>query len=159
MARPSRFSTTNWPMTAPVDESRLADFSKSRAAAGPEFNANEALRAILARAAYCLSAAPDLTGPGPWRLGQDRHGCGVAAVFLLIVQLAHIASRTDQFPMYIMGDADAFSIGPDSRPVLTAVTGGDHFHNTPGAPHAFLPKVGRPSGPELGNRVHRDHAA
>jgi hypothetical protein len=24
------------------------------------------------------------------------------------------------------------------------VTGGDHFHNVPGAPHAFLPKVGKP---------------
>ena len=24
------------------------------------------------------------------------------------------------------------------------MTGGDHFHNAPGAPHAFLPKVGKP---------------
>ena len=29
-------------------------------------------------------------------------------------------------------------------PSLTPVTGGDHFHNAPDAPHAFLPKVGRP---------------
>jgi hypothetical protein len=28
--------------------------------------------------------------------------------------------------------------------VLTPVTGGDHFHNPPGAPHAFLPKAGKP---------------
>jgi hypothetical protein len=27
--------------------------------------------------------------------------------------------------------------------VLTPVTGGDHFHNAPGAPHAFVPKVGK----------------
>jgi hypothetical protein len=25
---------------------------------------------------------------------------------------------------------------------LTAVRGGDQFHNSPGAPHAFVPKVG-----------------
>ena len=73
--------------------------------------------AILARAAYCLSAAPDLTGPGPWRLGQDRHGCGVAAVFLPIVELhTHIASRTDQFPMYVMGKADGFSANGPPAP-------------------------------------------
>jgi hypothetical protein len=28
--------------------------------------------------------------------------------------------------------------------VLTPVTGGDHFHNPPNAPHAFVPKVGKP---------------
>jgi len=28
--------------------------------------------------------------------------------------------------------------------VLTPVNGGDHFHNAPNAPHAFLPKVGTP---------------
>ena len=32
----------------------------------------------------------------------------------------------------------------DGQPVLTPVTGGDHFHNSPDAPHAFLPKVGKP---------------
>ena len=69
-----------------------ADFSKARAAAGPEFNPKEALRTILGRAEYRLSAAPDLTGPGPWRLGQNRHGRGVAAVFLPKVELhTHIA--------------------------------------------------------------------
>jgi hypothetical protein len=25
------------------------------------------------------------------------------------------------------------------------VAGGDHFHNSPDAPHAFLPKVGKPT--------------
>ena len=81
-------------------KSVYADFSKARAAAGPEFDPKEALRAILARAEYRLSAAPDLTGPGPWRLGQNRPGRGVAAVFLPNVELhTHIASRTDQFPM------------------------------------------------------------
>src|SRR3954465_15720005 len=121
-------------------KSLYADFSKARAAAGPDFNPKEALRAILARAEYRLSAAPDLTGPGPWRLGQNRHGRGVAAVFLPKVELhTHVASRTDQFPMYVVGEADAFSI-ENAQPVLTPVTGGDHFHNSPDAPHAFLPK-------------------
>jgi hypothetical protein len=47
-------------------KSVYADFQKARAAAGPDFNPKEALRAILARADYRLSAdAPDLSGPGP----------------------------------------------------------------------------------------------
>ena len=46
--------------------------------------------------------------------------------------------------MYVVGEADAFSIAEDARPVLTPVAGGDHFHNSPDAPHAFLPKVGKP---------------
>jgi hypothetical protein len=126
-------------------KSVYADFSKARAAAGTEFDPKEALRAILARAEYRLSAAPDLTGSGPWRLGQNRHGRGVAAVFLPKVELhTHIASRTDQFPMYVMGEADGFSLDENGRPLLTPVVGGSHFHNAPGAPHAFLPKVGAP---------------
>jgi hypothetical protein len=87
----------------------------------------------------------DRSGPGPWRNGRNRHGRGVAAVFLPHVELhKHAKSRTDQFPIYVVGEADAFSIGADGEPVLTPVTGGDHFHNAPGAPHAFLPKVGKP---------------
>jgi hypothetical protein len=126
-------------------KSVYAEFSKVRAAADPEFNPKEALRAILARAEYRLSAAPDLTGPGPWRLGQNRHGRGVAAVFLTKVELhTHIASRTDQFPMYVMGEAEGFSIDEHGKPVLAPVVGGSHFHNAPGAPHAFVPKVGIP---------------
>jgi len=126
-------------------KSVYADFSKARAAAGPEFDPKEALRAILARADYRLSEAPDLSGPGPWRLGQNRHGRGVAAVFLPKVELhTHIASRTDQFPMYVVGEAEGFSIDENGRPVLEPVTGGSHFHNAPGAPHAFVPKVGVP---------------
>ena len=50
-------------------KSVYADFNKARAAAGPDFNPKEALRAILARAEYRLSAAPDLTGPGVPGLG------------------------------------------------------------------------------------------
>jgi hypothetical protein len=126
-------------------KSVYADFSKARAAAGLEFNPKEALRAILARAEYRLSAAPDLTGPGPWRLGQNRHGRGVAAVFLPKVELhTHIASRTDQFPMYVVGEAEGFSIDENGKPVLMPVVGGGHCHNAPGAPHAFVPKVGMP---------------
>ena len=126
-------------------KSVYADFSKARAAAGPDFNPKEALRAILARAEYHLSAAPDLSGPGPWRLGQNRHGRGVAAVFLPKVELhTHIASRTDQFPMYVVGEAEGFSLDEKGKPVLEPVVGGSHFHNAPGAPHAFVPKVGIP---------------
>jgi hypothetical protein len=110
-----------------------------------EFDPKDALRDVLGREEYRLAAAPDLSGPGPWRLGQNRHGRGVAAVFLQGVELhRHARSRTDQFPMYVVGEADAFSIGADARPVLTRVNGGDHFHNSPDAPHAFLPRVGKP---------------
>ena len=127
-------------------KSVYADFNKARAAAGPEFNPKEALRAILARPEYRLSsAAPDLTGPGAWRLGQNRHGRGVAAVFLPKVELhTHIASRTDQFPMFVVGEAEGFSIDENGKPMLTPVIDGGHFHNAPGAPHAFLPRVGTP---------------
>ena len=104
----------------------------------------EALRSVLARKKYHLTAPADLSGPGPWRLGRNRHGRGVAAVFLPRVELhAHAASRTDQFAMYVLGEADAFSLDAQGRPVLTPVTGGAHFHNPPGAPHAFVPKVGQ----------------
>jgi hypothetical protein len=109
------------------------------------FNPKQALREVLSRDEYKLAADVDLSGPGPWRLGQNRHGRGVAAVFLPRVELhRHANSRTDQFPMYVVGEADGFSIGDDGHPVLTPVTGGDHFHNSPDAPHAFLPKVGTP---------------
>jgi hypothetical protein len=124
-----------------------ADFTKSRASfAGREkdFNPKDALRDILSREQYRLAPNVDLSGPGPWRLGQNRHGRGLAAVFLPRVELhRHAKSRTDQFPMYVVGEADAFSIGENAQPVLTPVTGGDHFHNSPNAPHAFLPKVGK----------------
>ena len=124
------------------------DFGKIRASfAGRDekFNPKQALREVLAREEYRLTTQVDLSGPGPWRLGQNRHGRGVAAVFLPRVELhKHARSRTDQFPIYVVGEADAFSIGEDAQPVLTPVTGGDHFHNAPDAPHAFLPKVGKP---------------
>jgi hypothetical protein len=125
-----------------------ADFSAIRASfAGRdnEFNPKKALREVLEREKYRLTRREDLSGPGPWRLGQNRHGRGVAAVFLPRVELhRHANSRTDQFPIYVLGEVDAFSIGADAQPVLTPVTGGDHFHNAPDAPHAFLPKVGKP---------------
>jgi hypothetical protein len=124
------------------------DFGKIRASfAGreTEFDPKAALREVLGRADYRLGVQADLSGPGPWRLGQNRHGRGVAAVFLPRVELhKHAKSRTDQFAMYVVGEADAFSINEDAQPVLTPVTGGAHFHNSPGAPHAFLPKVGKP---------------
>jgi hypothetical protein len=125
------------------------DFDKIRASfSGREaaFDPKQALREVLSRDAYKLAANVDLSGPGPWRLGQNGHGRGVAAVFLPRVELhRHAKSRTDQFPMYVVGEADGFSIGDDGQPVLTPVTGGDHFHNSPDAPHAFLPKVGKPT--------------
>jgi hypothetical protein len=118
------------------------DFCKIRTSfADPK----QALREVLGREEYRLSAQADLSGPGPWRLGQNGHGRGIAAVFLPKVELhRHARSRTDQFPMYVVGEADAFSMGDDAQPVLTPVTGGEHVHNAPGAPHAFLPKVGQP---------------
>jgi hypothetical protein len=129
-------------------KSVYADFSAIRASfAGreAEFNPKEALREVLGREEHKLAPSVDLSGPGPWRLGQNRHGRNLAAVFLPRVELhKHAMSRTDQFPMYVVGEAEGFSIGDDGQPVLTPVTGGDHFHNSPGAPHAFLPKVGKP---------------
>jgi hypothetical protein len=123
-------------------QSVYTTFSSIRAA---HANPKDALREVLGREEHRLATSVDLSGPGPWRLGQNRHGRGVAAVFLPRVELhRHARSRTDQFPMYVVGEADAFSVGEDAQPVLTPVTGGDHFHNPPGAPHAFLPKVGKP---------------
>ncbi len=123
-----------------------ADFNEARAAFA---NPKVALRDVLGREQYKLTPQPDLSGQGPWRLGQNRHGRGVAAVFLRTVELhRHAKSRTDQFPMYVVGEADAFSLDAHQQPVLTPVTGGDHFHNPPDAPHAFLPKVGKPVPPD-----------
>ncbi len=107
----------------------------------------EALREVLGRASHALPAPMDLSGPGPWRNGRTRHGRFVTAVFLRTVELhRHERSRTDQFPMYVIGEAEAFTIGEDGRPLLTPVTLGSHCHNAPGAPHAFVPKVGLPIG-------------
>jgi hypothetical protein len=129
-------------------QSVYAGFDRIRATfAGraDDFDPKQALREVLDRQDHRLTAQADMSGPGPWRLGQNRHGRGLAAVFLPRVELhRHANSRTDQFAMYVVGEADAFSIDDDGRPVLTPVGGGDHFHNAPGAPHAFLPKVGRP---------------
>jgi hypothetical protein len=122
------------------------DFSAARdsfTAQVKVFDPKQTLREILDRNEYRLSPHADLSGPGPWRLGQNRHGRGVAVVFLSNVELhRHSKSRTDQFPIYVVGQADAFSMGDDANPILTPVTGGDHFHNAPNAPHGFLPKVG-----------------
>jgi hypothetical protein len=119
------------------------DFSRTR----PSFaDPREALRQVLGRDEHRLPTPMDLSGPGPWRNGRNRHGRSVTAVFLPRVELhRHARSRTDQFAMYVVGEADAFSIGEDAQPVLTPVTGGAHFHNPPGAPHAFVPKVGKPT--------------
>ena len=128
-------------------KSVYADFGKARAAVPPgDFNPKETLRAILGKDEYRLTNPMDLTGPGPWRNGRNQHGRFVAAVFLPKVELhTHIASRTDQFPMYVVGEADGFSLDANGHPMLTPVTGGDQFHNPPGAPHAFVPKVGQPA--------------
>ena len=123
------------------------EFRKARAAAASgAFDPKETLRAILGKPEYQLANPMDLTGPGPWRNGRNSHGRYVAAVFLPKVELhTHIASRTDQFPMYVVGEAEGFSLDDKGHPILTPVTGGDHFHNPPGAPHAFVPKVGQPA--------------
>jgi len=126
------------------------DFSAARANfPGPaaEFNPRETLREILGRAEHALPTPIDLSGNGIWRGGRNRHGRLVAGVFLKTVELhKHEKSRTDQFAMYVVGEADAFSLADPAHPVLTPVTGGGHFHNPPGAPHAFLPKAGEPVG-------------
>ncbi|HVZ10066.1 hypothetical protein [Rhodopila sp.] len=118
------------------------DFAAARSdAADPK----EVLRHVLAQPRHRLPAPMDLTGPGPWRGGRNRHGRNVTAVFLPRVELhRHARSRTDQFAIYVRGEADAFSLDADGQPVLTPVEGGSHFHNAPDAPHAFLPKVGKP---------------
>jgi hypothetical protein len=118
------------------------DFAAARETAAEP---REALREVLGRAEHALPTPIDLSGDGVWRNGRNAHGRGVAAVFLNHVELhKHAKSRTDQFAMYVNGEADAFSVDDLGRPRLRAVSGGDHFHNTPGAPHAFLPKVGKP---------------
>ncbi len=123
-----------------------AAFSQARAAAGAGANPKELLREVLGRAEFHLSAPPVLTGSGPWRLGQNRHGRNVAAVFLPKVELhTHNASRTDQFTMYVIGEAEGFSIDDKGEALLTPISGCGHFHNPPGAPHAFVPKVGVPT--------------
>jgi len=123
------------------------DFAKARAGFSggeKEFNPKEALREVLGKKEHMLPTPIDLSGDGVWRGGQNRHGRYVAAVFLKHVELhKHARSRTDQFAMYVVGEADAFSEGENAQPLLTPVTGGGHFHNSPGAPHAFLPKVGK----------------
>ena len=122
-------------------EAVYADFAAARA---QHANPKEALRAVLGREKHRLPSPMDLTGPGPWRGGRNRHGRGVAAVFLPRVELhRHSASRTDQFAMYVVGEAEAFSLDASGNPVLTPVTGGAHFHNSPDAPHAFVPKTGQ----------------
>ncbi len=125
-----------------------ADFEAKRAAfTGPPgaFNPKEALREVLGRPEYALPTPMDLTGDGPWRGGKNRHNRNVSGVFLKKVELhRHERSRTDQFPMYIVGEADGFSLNADNQPVLEPVNGGDHCHNSPDAPHAFVPKVGKP---------------
>jgi hypothetical protein len=122
------------------------DFTAARAAyAGREkdFNPKETLREVLGRKENLLPTPMDLSGDGPWRNGRNNHGRLVACVFLKKIELhRHPYSRTDQFPMYVVGEADAFSLDDDQRPVLKAVTVGGQFHNPPNAPHAFLPKVG-----------------
>ena len=124
------------------------DFNTARtkfAGRDEDFNPKETLRETLGRKEHLLPTPMELSGDGPWRNGGNSHDRLVACVFLNKVELhKHAKSRTDQFPMYVIGEADAFSEGDHSQPVLTAVSGGGHFHNSPDAPHAFLPKVGKP---------------
>jgi hypothetical protein len=122
------------------------DFTSARASfVGREadFDPKETLREVLSREQHALRGPMDLSGDGPWRNGRNDHDRLVACVFLQKIELhKHARSRTDQFPMYVVGEADAFLVGQDSQPALQAARAGDHFHNAPGAPHAFLPKVG-----------------
>jgi hypothetical protein len=119
-------------------------FSAARTASAAD-DPKETLREVLARPEHRLPTPMDLSGEGVWRGGRNEHGRLVACVFLKHVELhRHPFSRTDQFAMYVIGEADAYSEDASGRPVLTPVADGDHFHNAPGAPHAFLPRVGMP---------------
>ena len=126
------------------------DFAAARASFSgreSEFIPKETLRAILGKKEHALTGPMDLSGDGPWRNGRNNHDRLVACVFLKHVELhKHANSRTDQFPMYVTGETDAFSVSDNTPPILKAVTAGDHFHNPPNAPHAFLPKVGKAAG-------------
>jgi len=105
----------------------------------------EALRHVLGQERHALPAPMDLSGPGPWRGGKNRHGRNVTAVFLPREELhRHARTRTDQFVMYVRGEAEAFLLDARGEPQLAPVFGGAHFHNGPDAPHAFVPKVGEP---------------
>jgi hypothetical protein len=56
-----------------------ADFGKIRASFSgreKEFNPKDALREVLGSERHRLAPEVDLSGPGPWRLGQNRHGRG-----------------------------------------------------------------------------------
>ena len=123
-----------------------ADFAARRAAhADGPFDPKETLRAVLGQEKFRLPVPMDLTGPGPWRGGRNRHGRLVSGVFLPRVELhRHSKSRTDQFPMYVVGEAEGFALDNAGQPILIPVEGGGHFHNDPNAPHAFVPKVGQP---------------
>jgi hypothetical protein len=124
-----------------------ADFTAARAGLAERenpTNLKETLRDVLCRKEHLLKTPMELSGDGPWRLGKNNHDRSVACVFLKKIELhKHAKSRTDQFPMYVVGEADAFSLNDESQPILTTVESGSHFHNSPGAPHAFLPKVGQ----------------
>ena len=61
-----------------------ADFSSTRAAFS---DPKEALRAVLGRDEHRLPTPMDLSGPGPWRNGRNRHDRMVTAVFLPKVEL------------------------------------------------------------------------
>ena len=118
-----------------------ADFTAARARFD---DPKEALRHVLALDRHRLPTPLNLSGSGPW-VGRNAHDRGVAAVFLPRVELhRHAHSRTDQFVMYVRGEAEGFSLDDRGAPVLTPAMGGAHFHNAPDAPHAFVPKVGAP---------------
>ena len=118
-----------------------ADFAKVR---GEFADPKEALRHVLGQAKHQLPVPMNLAGNGPW-VGRNAHDRGVAAVFLPRVELhRHAHSRTDQFIMYVRGEAEGFSLDATGAPMLEPAIGGGHFHNPPDAPHAFVPKVGAP---------------
>ena len=120
-----------------------ADFAAARTAS-PSTKPREIVREVLGRPQHALPQPIDLTGDGVWRGGRNQHGRLVAAVFLPTVELhTHLASRTDQFPMYVAGEAEGFALDEAGRGYLEPVVGGGHFHNPPGAHHAFVPKTGQ----------------
>ena len=101
----------------------------------------EVVRDVLGRPEHTLPTPMDLTGSGPFRGGVNDQGRYVAFVVQRGVELhTHNSSRSDQIPLYAMGETVATVYEPGKEdPILVPIQGGDHFHNAPGQPHSFAP--------------------
>src|SRR4051794_26110519 len=69
----------NWMRAVYQDFQEIRAISEKRKEA---FDPKEALRQVLGLEQHGLPTPMDLSGPGPWRNGRNRHGRLVTAVFL-----------------------------------------------------------------------------